>query len=169
MLLYEKTSNLMHFFDFIHSNFSFQGNARFTIWSIKLLLELRSYRARVSYLLPNQEEWTSVEDDFVIIYSVTQPWVAKDFFIAPKSKLDDGLMWLMLVKRSKLNRWRLLKIMMGFSEAKHLDFDFVDFFPVKSFKLEPLSKGSYITVDGEVIDHSNIKAEIAPKAIQILS
>ena len=89
--------------------------------------------------------------------------------IAPESKLDDGLLWLLLVRRSALNRWKMVKLMMGFHNAAHVDFDFVEFFPVKSFKLEPLSQGSYLTVDGELIEHSNIRAEVVPKAIKILT
>ena len=89
--------------------------------------------------------------------------------IAPKSKLDDGLLWLLLVRRSALNRWKMVKLMWGFHNAAHVDFDFVEFLPVKSFKLEPLSQGSYLTVDGELIEHSNIRAEVVSKAIKILT
>ena len=90
-------------------------------------------------------------------------------FIAPKSKLDDGLLWLLLVRRNAINRWKMLKLMLGFYNAAHVGFDFVEFFPVKSFKLEPLSQGSYLTVDGELIEHSNIRAEVVSKAIKILT
>ena len=64
----------------------FQGNLRFTVYSVKLLLELRSYHARVSYILPNQENWISVEDNFVMVYCVSQPWVTSSFLIAPQSR-----------------------------------------------------------------------------------
>ena len=46
---------------------------------------------------------------------------------------------------------------------------FLSIFPVQSFKLEPLSQGSYLTVDGELIEHSNIRAEVVSKAIKILT
>ena len=63
----------------------------------------------------------------------------------------------------------MLKIMLGFSEARHATMDFVEFFAVKSFKLEPLCPGSYITVDGELIDHSNVQAEVIPNSMKILT
>ena len=97
------------------------------------------------------------------------PTMFFSLFIAPKSKLDDGLLWLLLVRRNAINRWKMLKLMLGFYNAAHVDFDFVEFFPVKSFKLEPLSQGSYLTVDGELIEHSNIRAEVVSKAIKILT
>ena len=130
---------------------------------------MKSYRGEVSYQQPADDQWVSLVDDFVIVYCVSQPWVTSSIFVAPNSNLADGLMYLLMVKKSALNRFQFLQLMLGFESAAHADFDFVDFFPVKGFRLKPISKGSYITVDGEVIEHASIQAEILPKAVQILT
>lgn len=41
--------------------------------------------------------------------------------------------------------------------------------PVSAFRLEPETEGSYITVDGEVVDYGPIQAEIMPALGRILS
>lgn len=116
------------------------------LYSIKLLLELRSYRAKVTYKVFGQSEVTETEDDFVIVYSVKQPWATNSFFMAPSAQLDDGKMWLLLVRRKRVNRLSFLKIMLGFNSGNHVNLDGVEMIPVTYFKLEPLSSGKKKTI-----------------------
>ncbi|CAB0010224.1 unnamed protein product [Nesidiocoris tenuis] len=48
------------------------------------------------------------------------------------------------------------------SSGSHVDVSDVIFLPVTAFRIEPESKGSHLTVDGELIEHSAIQAEIFP-------
>lgn len=41
--------------------------------------------------------------------------------------------------------------------------------PVLAFRLEPETDGSYITVDGEVVEYGPIQAEIMPGLGRIIS
>ena len=66
---------------------SFQGEVRFQVYSLWLLMLLRSYHARITYKLVNQSELTETEDEFVFIFCVKQPWVASSIFIAPSAKI----------------------------------------------------------------------------------
>ena len=75
--------------------FFFQGDTRFEIYSLWLLLLLRSYHARITYKLANQSELTETEDDFVFIYCIKQPWVASSIFVAPSAKIG---IWIILRK-----------------------------------------------------------------------
>ena len=84
-----------------------------------MCLELRSYRATVHYLPATDDEvscdgeiiclpplneplppgkWVTVTGDFTCIYSSTIPFIGTDFCFAPKSKLDDGIIWLMIIQ-----------------------------------------------------------------------
>ena len=76
-------------------SFFFQGDIRFEIYSLWLLLLLRSYHARITYKLANQSELTETEDDFVFIYCIKQPWVASSIFVAPSAKIG---IWIILRK-----------------------------------------------------------------------
>ena len=74
-------------FRYYYLTFFFQGDIRFEIYSLWLLLLLRSYHARITYKLANQSELTETEDDFVFIYCIKQPWVASSIFVAPSAKI----------------------------------------------------------------------------------
>ena len=80
-------------------------------------------------------------------------------------------MWLLLIRRRMVNRFKVFKIMLGFDNAQYLNVDGVELLPVTYFKLETLSQRSYITVDGEVLDGevSTIEANVVPKSLSILT
>ena len=137
------------------------------LYSIKILLELRSYPAIISYLDSKTSQLTTIQDDFVIVYCIKQPYVTSDFYIAPQAQLDDGYLWLLLLRRKNVNRFKLLKIMLGFHTGHHLDIEGVEMIRTKYFKFEPLCQRSYLTVDGELIDLCTVEAEIVPKAIDV--
>ena len=138
-----------------------------------LLILLRSYHARFTYKLANQSEdnLTETEDDFVFIYCVKQPWVASTICVAPSAKIDDGIMWLLLIRRRLVNRFKVLKIMIGFENGQYQNVEGVELLPVTYFKLETMSERSYITVDGEVLDCkvNSIEANVVPKSLSILT
>ena len=83
---------------------------------------------------------------------------------------DDGTMWLLLIRRRLVNRYKILKIMLGFENAQYLNIEGVELLPVTYFKLETLSHRSYITVDGELLDGEvkTVEAKIVPKSLSIL-
>ena len=84
---------------------------------------------------------------------------------------DDGTMWLLLIRRRLVNRYKILKIMLGFENAQYLNIEGVELLPVTYFKLETLSHRSYITVDGELLDGEvkTVEAKIVPKSLSILT
>ena len=83
---------------------------------------------------------------------------------------DDGTMWLLLIRRRLVNRYKILKIMLGFENAQYLNIEGVELLPITYFKLETLSHRSYITVDGELLDSEakTVEAKIVPKSLSIL-
>ena len=80
-------------------------------------------------------------------------------------------MWLLLIRRKMVNRFKIFKIMLGFENAQYLNVEGVELYQVTYFKLETSSQRSYITVDGEVLDSevSSIEANIVPKSLSILT
>ena len=148
------------------------------MYSIRLLMELRSYRARISYRkIGDESTLIQSEDDFVVVYCVKQPWVSSSLMIAPQAKLDDGKMWLILVRRNQIDRYRMLKIMLGFKSGDHLNVEGCEMIPVSYFKLETLShKQSYITVDGEIMEpveknllNRTVEVDVVPKYTNVFT
>ncbi len=87
-----------------------------------MYIGLRTYKATISYLpvesdidpeqmpplppldesLPDDERWVHHTGDFVCVYSSMAPFIGTELFFAPKSVLNDGIIWLMIVKGNVL-------------------------------------------------------------------
>lgn len=48
--------------------------------------------------LPVDQNWVSQTGEFICVYSSMSPFIGTELFFAPKSELDDGIIWLMIVK-----------------------------------------------------------------------
>ncbi len=82
---------------------------------------MRTYRAKISYLSGKplceagdncpgqtcQECWATTEDDFVVVYAVNVAYIGGAVFLAPRAKKDDGLIWLLMVRKG-ISRMRSL-------------------------------------------------------------
>ncbi len=43
--------------------------------------------------------WTTEEDEFVCVYAVNLPYIDSNTFLAPRSRPDDGLIWMLIVRK----------------------------------------------------------------------
>ncbi|XP_015379355.1 PREDICTED: sphingosine kinase 2-like [Diuraphis noxia] len=110
---------------------------------------------------PVPSDWVVVEDEFVMIHASYLSHISEDVIIAPKSKLNDGVIWLLVIKNG-ISRTTFLQFLLGLSSGNHLAVPNVEMIPVRAFRLEPLSEGSHLVVDGELLKHSPVQAEIMP-------
>lgn len=117
---------------------------------------------------PVPDSWTKLEGEFIMMHSTNVTHLAKDCFFAPDAKLSDGIIWLVLIEAG-ISRHQLLQFLLGLSHGTHLNSPHVKMLPVTAFRLEPETQGSYITVDGEVVEYGPIQAEIMPGLGRILS
>ncbi|XP_050535384.1 sphingosine kinase 1-like isoform X2 [Daktulosphaira vitifoliae] len=106
-------------------------------------------------------DWEILEEEFVMIHASYLSHISEDLILAPNSKLNDGVIWLLIVK-SGISRASFLQFLLALSTGNHLSFPYVQMIPVNAFRLEPLSGGSHIVVDGELLKHSPLQAEIMP-------
>lgn len=67
------------------------------------------------------------------------------------------------------NFFFLYQFLLGLSSGTHLNSPMAEMIPVTAFRLEPLSAGGYLTVDGEVVDYGPLQAEVMPSLARILS
>ncbi|XP_027841893.1 sphingosine kinase 2-like isoform X1 [Aphis gossypii] len=110
---------------------------------------------------PVPSDWVVVEDEFVMIHASYLSHISEDVILAPKSKLNDGVIWLLVIKNG-ISRTTFLQFLLGLSSGNHLAVPNVEMIPVRAFRLEPLSQGSHLVVDGELLKHSPVQAEIMP-------
>ena len=80
----------------------------------------------------------------------------------PNAKLKDNRLHLTYALRKDVtSRIALAKFLDSMEDSKHLSFDFCKSVSVTSFRLEPIDSGSYIVVDGEVINCQRLQATVS--------
>ncbi|XP_076236821.1 sphingosine kinase 2 isoform X2 [Calliopsis andreniformis] len=113
--------------------------------------------------------WTQVEGEFVMVHAAYQSHLGQDYFFAPRAKLADGIIWLIIVKAG-ITRANLLQFLLGLSNGTHLTRSGIDMIPVKAFRIEPEEGvNGHMTVDGERVDYGPLQAEIFPSLISVMS
>ncbi|XP_033196767.2 sphingosine kinase 2 isoform X2 [Bombus vancouverensis nearcticus] len=113
--------------------------------------------------------WTQIEGEFVMVHAAYQSHLGQDYFFAPRAKLADGIIWLMIIKAG-ITRANLLQFLLGLNNGTHVTRSGVDMIPVKAFRIEPEEGANgYITVDGEKVDYGPLQAEIFPSLASVMS
>ena len=90
----------------------------------------------------------------------------KGMKIAPKAKLNDGLIDLVLIKDA--SRLKLLILMSKLFSGKHIYDDIVEYVQLSKFELKTHTI-SQLNIDGEIKGSAPFKLSIIPKAIQIIN
>eukprot|EP00429_Kryptoperidinium_foliaceum_P028718 CAMPEP_0176149460 /NCGR_PEP_ID=MMETSP0120_2-20121206/76259_1 /TAXON_ID=160619 /ORGANISM="Kryptoperidinium foliaceum, Strain CCMP 1326" /LENGTH=94 /DNA_ID=CAMNT_0017486251 /DNA_START=162 /DNA_END=443 /DNA_ORIENTATION=- len=81
----------------------------------------------------------------------------------PQCKPDDGLFHIFLV-RSNVSRLRMLLILLALETGKHVDMKAAEFIDCTAYRFEPISKGSYNDLDGEIVESGPIQGIVLPGA-----
>jgi len=117
---------------------------------------------------PVPSNWTTIEDEFVVVYSAHQSHLSKDCLFAPTARLDDSIIHLLYIK-GDVTRVDLLSFLTSLERGSHSRLPFVTLVPVKAFRLEPQTDVGYLTVDGELVDFGPLQAEVMPAAARVMS
>lgn len=116
---------------------------------------------------PVPDDWTVEEGRFIICYSSMVSHLGTNLFIAPESRLDDGIAWLLII-RGEVSRFQVLSYFKAQEAGHHVDLPFVRLIPVRAFRLETFSD-STITVDGEQVKTRILQARVLPSLGRILT
>ncbi|MEL6930627.1 MAG: diacylglycerol kinase family protein, partial [Cyanobacteria bacterium J06600_6] len=153
----------------------FLGSYRFDIYALFLISLLRTYRGRFSFIphhdcqiygnqaTDKEAEWQIIEDDFIFLWGMNTPWAAHDMNVTPLAKLNDGAIDVLVMRRGT-SRLELLKALLRCGKGKHLDLPHMEYYKVKTFKLEPLTDKGVLLVDGEKVDYSAIGMRVLPNS-----
>ncbi|GFV92350.1 hypothetical protein TNCV_3949601 [Trichonephila clavipes] len=117
---------------------------------------------------PVPDDWVVVDDEFVMVYACHQTHLSSDVLFAPEAKMDDGIMWLIVIKAG-VSRAQAMYFLASLQTGDHVHIPYVDVIPIHAFRLEPLRDDSYLTVDGEVIPCCNIQAEVLPSMARVMT
>ena len=84
---------------------------------------------------------------------------------APKAKLDDGLIDLIVI-RSGVRRTRLLKVLPKLFDGSHINEPEVEYYQTSTFSLIP-QIDEILNIDGEILGSTPIKVSMLSNAIEI--
>ena len=85
--------------------------------------------------------------------------------IAPRAKIDDGLLDVVIVKK-KISKFKLLKLFPKVFTGEHINDSIIEYYQTKGFNLETRKKMD-LNIDGEKIGTTPIQVNMIPKAISI--
>lgn len=114
---------------------------------------------------PVPSDWTIETGEFIMVHAAYQSYIASDCNFAPLSQLNDGIIW-MLVIRAGATRQEIFKFLIGLSSGTHIPSvpnQHIEMIPVTAFRIEPMATAGgqgHFTVDGERIEYGPIQAEI---------
>ncbi|KAJ1354308.1 Sphingosine kinase 1 [Parelaphostrongylus tenuis] len=105
------------------------------------------------------DDWIHFEDEFITVYAVTLSHISTDAPFAPQARMNDDRIYLTYILHKDIpSRLSLIKFLSAIKTQKHLDMPFVKTVEVSAFRLEPLVSGSFIVVDGEVVEATKVQA-----------
>lgn len=113
---------------------------------------------------PAPSHWTYKEGSFIMVHAAYQTHLGEDVFFVPNAKLNDGIIWL-LILHAGLSRSQLLSFLLSLSSGTHMEStcDLIELIPVRAFRLVPddtPSNMGHLAVDGEKVEYGPIQAEI---------
>jgi len=141
--------------------FRWLGPSRYTILSI---FEVLRYKSRSANLIIDGEK---IKGDFTFIIACNSIHVGKGMKMAPKAKLDDGLLDLIIIK-SGASRLRLLKVLPLLFTGEHINEPEVEYIQASNFSLLP-QKDEILNIDGEILGKTPIEVNVLHKALEIFS
>ena len=137
------------------------GTSRYTILSV---VEVFLHKSRAAALcMPDGK----IEDEFTFIIACNSIHIGKGMKMAPKAKLDDGLIDLVVVKAG-VTRTRLLQVLPKLFDGTHINEPEVSYYQTSEFSLIP-EQDEILNIDGEIMGSTPIKVKMIPNAIEIFS
>ncbi|XP_037810423.1 sphingosine kinase 2 [Lucilia sericata] len=119
---------------------------------------------------PLPSTWIVEDGEFVMIHAVYQTHLGSDCFFSPHSKLNDGTIYLVMI-RGGISRSQLFNFLINMSSGTHLPNQNTEYILVErvvAFRLEPHENSGILTVDGERMECGSLQARIFPGTINVM-
>jgi len=140
-------------------HFRWLGTNRYTILSV---VEVLQHKSRPATLIMDDKK---IEDEFIFIIACNSIHVGKGMKMAPKARLDDGLIDL-IVLRSGVSRTRLLQVLPKLFDGSHINEPELEYYQTSQFSLIP-ETDEILNIDGEIMGSTPIQVNVIPKAFEM--
>jgi len=140
-------------------HFRWLGTNRYTILSV---VEVLRHKSRPAALIMDDKK---IEDEFIFIIACNSIHVGKGMKMAPKARLDDGLIDLIVI-RSGVSRTRLLQVLPKLFDGSHINEPELEYYQTSQFSLIP-ETDEILNIDGEIMGSTPIKVEMISNAFDM--
>ena len=140
-------------------HYRWMGTNRYTILSV---MEVFHHKRRSATLKMDNKK---IEDEFTFIIACNSMHVGKGMKMAPKARLDDGLIDLIVI-RAGASRTRLLQVLPKLFDGSHINEPEVEYIQTSKFSLIP-ETDEILNIDGEIMGSTPIKVDMIPKAFEM--
>ena len=140
-------------------HFRWLGTNRYTILSV---VEVLRHKSRPAALIMDDKK---IEDEFTFIIACNSIHVGKGMKMAPKARLDDGLIDLIVI-RSGVSRTRLLQVLPKLFDGSHINEPELEYYQTSHFSLIP-ETDEILNIDGEIMGSTPIQVDVIPKAFEM--
>jgi len=140
-------------------HFRWLGTNRYTILSV---VEVLRHKSRPATLIMDDKK---IEDEFTFIIACNSIHVGKGMKMAPKARLDDGLIDLIVI-RSGVSRTRLLQVLPKLFDGSHINEPELEYYQTSQFSLIP-ETDEILNIDGEIMGSTPIQVDVIPKAFEM--
>ncbi len=137
------------------------GEARYTLLSV---FEVLKYKPRSATLILDNDK---IIDNFTFIIGCNTMYTGKGMKMAPKARLDDGLMDIVVVRHGP-SRLKLLTMLPQVYDGTHINSPILEYYQVSEFSLIP-ERDEILNIDGEVLGTTPIHVKMMPAAFQVFS
>ena len=142
-------------------HFRWLGTNRYTILSV---VEVLRHKSRPAALIMDDKK---IEDEFTFIIACNSIHVGKGMKMAPKARLDDGLIDLIVI-RSGVSRTRLLQVLPKLFDGSHINEPELEYYQTSQFSLIP-ETDEILNIDGEIMGSTPIQVNVIPKAFEMFT
>ncbi|MBV1910513.1 MAG: diacylglycerol kinase family lipid kinase [Kangiellaceae bacterium] len=133
------------------------GNASYTAATLQKLINLKAQPITL------EVDGKTLERQGVFVEVANSTYTGTSFFMAPKAKLDDGLLDVVLLK--EISRLRLLKLFTSIYDGSHIEYPEIEYIQAKKIKIIE-SHPSTLIPDGEIMGQTPAEFECIGGAIE---
>ena len=105
-----------------------------------------------------------IEDNFLFVIACNTKHTGKGMKMAPKAKLNDGLIDVVAVR--DVSRFTLLKLLPKIFDGSHIHHPDLEYYQVSELSMESDEK-SQLNLDGEICGSTPFQAKVIPSALEV--
>jgi len=123
--------------------------------------------------MPSLEEpvpgnWVTLKGPFLLAYACNQSWLDGSCLLCPSSRLDDGVIWLVVVEAG-MSRRQMLDWLLNTDTARHLQHtNFVNIIPVRCFRFSPEEGSQFLLADAEPVGDGAVQGQIRARVCPLM-